>query len=79
MKQKDILLVVVVAIVSGVLSTVAAKIFAGDGSRQERVEVVDRITSEFTQPNDKYFNENSINPTQLIRIGNSIDQPALRR
>ncbi len=79
MKQKDVLLVVVVAIVSAGLSLLLTSVFAGDSTRKEKVEVVEKITSEFTQPNDKYFNDNSINPTQLIRIGNGVDQSTQRR
>ncbi len=70
MKQKDIALIAVVAIVSAVLSIfISNALFGGPKNRQEKVEIVDAITTDFQKPDNKYFNGNSINPTQLIRIG----------
>lgn len=72
MKQKDILLIVVVIIVSGVFSFVASKfLFNSPKGRQTPVEVVEKITADFPTPDKKYFNEKSINPTKLIKIGDS--------
>ncbi len=77
MKQKDILLIVVVAIVSAVLAIVLSNVLiASPKKRQQQVEVVAPITPEFNTPDPKYFNSNSIDPTQLIQIGsNSNQQP----
>jgi hypothetical protein len=70
MKQKDIVLVIVIVFISGVLSIVISnKLFASPKNRQEKVEIVDPITAEFQTPDKKYFNESSIDPTQLIKIG----------
>ncbi len=72
MKQKDIALIIVLVFVSGVVSfLLSGWIFAKPADRQQRAEVVDVITSDFPAPNTKYFNGNSIDPTQLIQIGNS--------
>ena len=77
MKQKDIALVIVVSAVSGFISLFLSNfLFASPKNRQEKVEIVQPIDSVFTQPDKKYFNEQSIDPTQLIRIGdNSNTQP----
>lgn len=77
MKQKDIALIVVVVIVSGVFSVVLSSFLIGSPSKQKQmVEVVEPISSEFNSPNSKYFNERSINPTQTITIGdNTNPQP----
>lgn len=72
MKQKDIALIAIVVIISGVVSFILSGfLFGSPSDRREEVEVVEPITADFTQPDKKYFNENSIDPTQLIRIGES--------
>lgn len=72
MKQKDIMLIVVVAIVSGVISIALSKVLIAPAkNRQQTVEVVEPISATFNQPDAKYFNTNSIDPTLLITIGNS--------
>ena len=77
MKQKDILLVVVVIIVSAVMSVVLSNmLISSPKNRQQKVEVVGPISPDFAQPDQKYFNSNSVDPTQLIQIGgNSNTQP----
>jgi hypothetical protein len=65
MKQKDIALILVVVFISAVASFVVSNmIFASPSNRQQQVEVVD-------SPDVRYFNNNSIDPTQLIQIGNN--------
>lgn len=77
MKQKDLILIIVVVFVSGVFSIVISNmLISSPKNRQEKVEVVEPITAEFTQPPEKYFNKSSFNPTQTIRIdGNNNNQP----
>lgn len=72
MKQKDIALVVMVVFVSAVFSLALSKaIFGSPQKRQQKVEVVDPISADFSQPDPRYFNSKSVDPTQLIQIGNS--------
>lgn len=72
MKQKDIFTIVVVVFISGVLSIIISTLFISPSKkRSTTVEVVDKITADFPVPNKKYFNAQSINPTQLITIGNN--------
>lgn len=72
MKQKDVALIILVAAISALISFFASKaVFAGAGNRQQRAEKVDAITTQFIRPSSKYFNSNSIDPTQLIQIGNT--------
>lgn len=71
MKQKDIALIIVLIAVSGVISFVlSGMIFGKPADRQQKAEVVDVISSDFSLPPTKYFNNNSVNPTQLVEIGN---------
>lgn len=70
MKQKDLALVLIAVIISGFLSFLLGRmLFVTPESRQMQAEVVDPITAGFESPNQRYFNQNSINPTQQIRIG----------
>lgn len=70
MKQKDIALIVLIVAISGAISFFISKqIFASPKNRQQAVEVVQPITSNFPQPDSRYFNNQSFDPTQLITIG----------
>jgi hypothetical protein len=72
MKQKDIALIAVIGIVSGVVSfLVSGYFFAKPADRQQMAEKVDVIASDFPLPSSKYFNAESIDPTLLIEIGDN--------
>lgn len=77
MKQKDLLAIAVIVIVSAVISSVAAgAIFNSSEQRKEKVPVVEPISSQFPPvQNDTdfqaFFNPTALNPTQLIKIGTS--------
>ncbi len=65
MKQKDILLIVVVAIVAAVSSyLIATQIFVSKESRQQKVEVVDEIKPTMESVDKRFFNSDSINPAR---------------
>lgn len=71
MKQKDIALILIVAAVGGVISIVLTQqFFVPKKNKELSVQIVEPIKSEFQQPDNKVFNNNAINPTQLIEIGN---------
>jgi hypothetical protein len=77
MKQKDIALFVVVAIVSGVLSVLLSGILiTPKKDKVQKAEIVDPISAEFNTPpqDSKYFNKDSVNPTKLIQIGDNTNQ-----
>lgn len=74
MKQKDVALIIVVSFISVVLSLVVSNYIFGSNEKKLTAEVVTPITAEFNEPNKKYFNEQSIDPTQIIRIGDNTNQ-----
>lgn len=82
MKSKDISLIVVIGIVSAVFALILSNlVFTSDNNRQEQVEIVEKISPDFNDPDKRYFNSESINPTQNITIGNGenetpFNQPA---
>lgn len=72
MKQKDIALIVVTVFISAVFSVLLSNfLIAPSSKRQEKVEIVDKITADFVQyePDTRYFNKDSVNPTKRITIG----------
>lgn len=72
MKQKDIIVIIVVGFFSVVISFVlSAKLFDSPKNRNTEVEIVQKISPEFLTPDPKYFNDKSLNPTKLIQIGDS--------
>ncbi|GAC1390664.1 MAG: hypothetical protein NVSMB46_00910 [Candidatus Saccharimonadales bacterium] len=74
MKQKDILLIIVVIVGSGIASLILSSLVINPAKgRQTKIIEVSKIKSDFNQPDPKYFNSNAIDPTQLIKIGNSLN------
>ena len=72
MKQKDIALIIIIAAISGAISFAASHlIFTTPKNRQQSVAVVDKITTDFTTPDSKFFNSQSIDPAKLIEVQNS--------
>ena len=75
MKQKDLALIIVIVFISAVSSLLLFNLVINSpNKRRQEVEVVEPITEEFKQASEKYFNETSINPTQLIQIGENQNQ-----
>lgn len=71
MKQKDIIIIAVVVIVSTVLAAVASKFLFKPADHQQKVEVVVPISADFPTPDPRFFNKNSVDPTQTIQIGDN--------
>ncbi len=72
MKQKDIALIIVIVAVTGVVAYFLSNLVIGTPSNQQQnVETVEPITAEFQPHDKKYFNSESVNPTQTITIGDN--------
>lgn len=71
MKQKDVALILVIAFISAIASFVISNALFNSSSSKQYAPVVPAISSSFNMPDTRYFNSNSIDPTQLIQIGNS--------
>jgi hypothetical protein len=79
MKQKDLALILVIVFISAIISYfVSNMFFASPKNRQQQVEVVEPISANFSEPDTKYFNNEAINPTQLIRIEQSTNTDPFR-
>jgi len=77
MKQKDIVLIAIIVIFSAVISLFVSKaLFAPPKNRQQQVEVVQPISSDFPKPDTRFFNNKAFDPTRQITIGqNANPQP----
>lgn len=78
MKQKDIGILVAVLVVSVLVSLLLSNyVFSSLTSRTEQVAKVDKISGDFPidQIHPKYFNDNSVDPLQLIHIGQPNQNP----
>jgi uncharacterized protein YpmB len=70
MRKKDLPVIIVIVVISAVISLLVSKaIFAPPKNRQQQVDVVQTVTTDFPSADTHYFNKNSIDPTQLITIG----------
>lgn len=70
MNKKDLGIIIAVAIVAGIFSLIASNlIFTPRSTKDLKAQKIDAIESSFSQPDKRYFNQQSINPTQLIQIG----------
>lgn len=74
MKQRDLALILVIVFISGIASFLLSNfVIANPKNLKEQVEVVEPITSEFIQPDSRYFSNKSKNPTQTIKIGENLN------
>jgi hypothetical protein len=70
MKQKDIALIIFVVGFSAIISYfVSNALFASPKNRNQKVEVVQAISSDFPAPDSKYYNKDAFDPTKQITIG----------
>ncbi|MDB5163968.1 MAG: hypothetical protein JWS12_586 [Candidatus Saccharibacteria bacterium] len=72
MKQKDLALILIIVFISATISLLISKVFiTSPKNRTTKVQVVEKITTDFPQPDSRFFNINAVDPTVLITIGNS--------
>lgn len=70
MKQKDWTVIIVAVVGGGIISILLSNvIISPPKSRTVKVEVVEKITSDFILPSKEYFNKDAINSTKIITIG----------
>lgn len=79
MKEKDIALILIIVFVSGVFSFFVSNKFISSPEHNLEAAKVEPITTEFTEPSKAYFNDTSINPTQLIQIENNANQNPVKK
>jgi len=76
-KQQDVAMIIVIVFISGILSFFASNKLISPPKHNLKAPVVQPISSEFNTPSQKYFNDQSINPTQIIHIRDNTNQTPL--
>lgn len=75
MKRNELIIIAIVGFVAAIFSFVVSNAIIGTPNKNPiKVPVVEPISSEFPNPQTdpaykEFFNENALNPTQLIKIG----------
>lgn len=70
MKKSDIAMIILIASLSMLVAYFAAKAVLGDPNTESvTVKTVDAISSDVTEPDAQVFNDDAINPTVEIIIG----------
>ena len=77
MKQKDIAIIVISVVISGIFAYIICSQFIFSTAKNiQKAEVVKPINSILDIPDKTVFNSEAINPTKLIEIGpNTNTQP----
>lgn len=71
MKKNNLVVLVLVAGLAAILSLVLSQVLFSGTKHNLTAEVVDPISADFQKPDTNIFNQQAINPTQLIQIGDS--------
>ncbi len=71
MKSRDVGIIGIAIILAIIFSVIISKFVFVAHSSGQKVEVVPLISSNFSKPDSRYFNANSIDLTQFISIGNN--------
>lgn len=75
MKKNDIALIILIVSLSLVASYFLLSALIGEpGANSSEVEVVEPISAELTEPSERVFNADAIDPTVVIEIGNPANQ-----
>lgn len=75
MRKNDLALLVLIASISLVVAFLLVKTFFGEPKpEQTKVEKVEPISATITQPSERVFNDQALNPTVVIQIGNPSNQ-----
>lgn len=69
MKQQDLAIIILAGFISAGLAFGVTSMLFKPSAQKITVEKVEQIQSQFNEPDKKVFNEQAVNPTQLIQIG----------
>lgn len=70
MKKTDIAMIILIATISVLAAFFITRSIMGNPSEEEvKVKTIDRISGTITEPSDKIFNDDAINPAVKIEIG----------
>jgi len=79
MKQRDIFIIVAAAIVAGLFSLIISNLlFGGSKTYNLTAPQIEPISTEFITPDSRYFNDDAIDPTVDIQIGDTTNPDVLQ-
>ncbi len=71
MKRTDIAMIIFIASISVLISYFVAKTVMGDTQNEAvTVKTIDAFSAEISDPDSRIFNEDAVNPTVEVYIGN---------
>lgn len=80
MKKQDIALIILIVAISALTAYLIGRAVVGDPQQQSvQVKTVDAISTNVEEPDPRVFNENAINPTVEINIGDSSNRQPFSR
>ena len=75
MKRNEVALLILIVSISLVLAYFLGKAIVGEpGANGAQVEVVEPISADVSEPSARVFNNQAINPTVQVKIGDSSNQ-----
>lgn len=77
MKKNDLVLIILITGIAVIVAVIVGNSFITTSkNRSQKVEVVDRFSTDFPTPDVKVFNDQALDPTKDIKIGPATnDQP----
>lgn len=74
MKQSDIITIGIVAAIGTLVAAMSLNAILGDPDlKSEKIKTIKAVNSELKQPDPEIFNEDAINPTIEVYVGNCED------
>jgi len=75
MKKNEIaLLILIIGVSIGIAYAAGQAIFGGTSAKPVDVETAEAISADVQRPEERIFNENAINPTVPVKIGDGSSQ-----
>ena len=76
MKKSDWAMVILIVAIAGLVSYFSANaLLPAPNKNPQTVPTAEPMMAKVTEPSDKIFNDNAINPTVRVTIGDQSDQP----
>jgi len=74
LKKNDFYTLLVIIVIASTFSVILSRLLFKVETSKTKVEVVKKIDDNFPLPPPEYFNSDSLNPTQLIKIDSGENQ-----
>lgn len=80
MKKQDIAIIILIVAISALAAYLIGRAIVGDPQQQAvQVPTVEAISTNVEEPDNRVFNDNAINPTVEINIGDSSNRQPFSR